>query len=200
MQESICQSCPTDARLWPHFMEASCDCSICTAALCKLLTLELANCGIGARESGALQVIGRLARMTVLEVRGNSLIGDTGMQRLATALASGSLNSLKKLRFEDCEVGPAGCSALCEGIGGIVSIEELVLRHNRRIGDMGAHSLGELLSANTTLAKLDLAQCGIGADGCSALCRGVVNEQMLLLVFALAQTGRDCSSPAHMHV
>lgn len=98
--------------------------------------------------------------------------GDAGVAAVAAVLKTGGpLVALTNVEFMNCEVTPDGCWALADALmmGANTSLLSLQLDINPSLGDAGALQLCEGLRSNSSLTKLQLSYCEVGADGAAAL-------------------------------
>ena len=116
-------------------------------------------------------------RVTIVDLDGNTEIGDEGAKALAEALKVNA--TVKTLWLKSCGIGDDGAVALAEALRSNTSLTEVYLWYNKEIGDEGAKALAEALKGNATVKTLDLHGCGIGDDGAAALAEALRSNTSL---------------------
>ncbi|KAI4903409.1 hypothetical protein NFI96_025899, partial [Prochilodus magdalenae] len=95
---------------------------------------------------------------------------DSGVNKISDLLKDQHCK-LEKLELAECRIGDKGCADLIKALKSNPSspLRELNLNSND-LGDSGVKELSDLLrNENSKLEKLELANCSITAEGCSAL-------------------------------
>ena len=78
-------------------------------------------------------------------------------------------NCFKTLNISYCSVDDQGVKSLASALEMNSSLEELNLRENVAVTDIGHMTLGESLKRNRALKRLDVSHCGIGDQGVKSL-------------------------------
>lgn len=105
--------------------------------------------------------------LTRLSLAGN-LIGDVGAAHIGRAL--GVNRALTWLNLSWNRIGSTGAVALADGLRVNQHLASLSLAWNG-LEDRGGWALGEMLACNTGLRKLDMSNCRLGAEACTAIAR-----------------------------
>jgi hypothetical protein len=95
---------------------------------------------------------------------------------LSQALSRGfSVNAnSKRLELTDCGVDEEDAIALAAALQTNTSLEEILIEHNRSVGDQGAMALADaLLHGSAPLKKLSLEGCSIESAVVAALARAL---------------------------
>jgi len=125
-----------------------------------LLELQLAACGIavagGAALGRALSANKALQKLILLN---NSGMKDEGVEALAAGLKDNG--TLFELRLRHCGIAAAGAAALGNALRTHKAMQKLILYQNREIKGAGVMALAKGLNGNSTLALLNLRDCGL---------------------------------------
>ena len=120
----------------------------------------------------------------------NQRVGNVGMTSMAEALAGNS--TVTWLDISGCDVGPTGIKALAPWLGKTHVLKTLWIASNPLMGDQGCTELAAGLRTNTTLAKLDLSSCNVGAPGCAEVVKALqANPSLRELRLALNTFGDE---------
>jgi len=102
---------------------------------------------------------------------GNNIAGDGLCDGIAELIGSGG-STLTTWYIAGNRLTAEGISTLCEVLKNDDQVLQLWLKRNP-LKPVAGHFLGDLLAANTTLAVLDLVNCGLLDDGVSSVFDGL---------------------------
>ena len=146
--------------------------SAAVSASRTLTKLSLGYCGITAVGAALLAAgMARSVSLAELCLQSNVGIGDAGARALGAALSA--CRRLANLNLGGCGLTSQGAAHVAAGVTHSVSLAELHLEGNERIGDGGARALGAAVSASSSLTKLNLGGCGITARGAAHVAWGM---------------------------
>uniref|UniRef100_A0A8C1E405 NACHT domain-containing protein n=1 Tax=Cyprinus carpio carpio TaxID=630221 RepID=A0A8C1E405_CYPCA len=137
---------------------------------CQLKTLRFLG---PAADEGCQYVTGIVGKNPLL-LRELNLskhkLGDTPVNQIA-ALLQDKHCTLNTLMLSDCGLTDEGCSAVISALKSNPShLRELNLSGNKLLGDSGVKNLSDLLmNTQFKLEKLELSDCGLTDEGCSAV-------------------------------
>jgi hypothetical protein len=123
----------------------------------ELLDVSDNKCG----DSGAVAICRSLRDSPTLKTLNlqNNRIGVRGGREIGAMLGSPAMR-LKKLNVSWNNIRGAGADAICRAIGSSMFLKQLQASWNA-FGESTALELGDALSTNKSLLKLDLAHCGL---------------------------------------
>jgi Ran GTPase-activating protein (RanGAP) involved in mRNA processing and transport len=146
-----------------------------------LPSLEVLNLGNNAITNDGVwqltRVVGTLERLRILDLSSNQL-GDDAAAEIARMLPS--LQSLSSLDLSgNKEIGDSGAEVLADALQSMPTLSELTLTYNS-IGNLGSASLGALLeNENCHLVDIDLNGNKVGDEGAVALAQGIKSNTSL---------------------
>jgi Ran GTPase-activating protein (RanGAP) involved in mRNA processing and transport len=136
--------------------------------------------GVAIGVAGAKSISAALAGNKSVKrlVLPENAVSDAGAVALAASL-SGS--RIEELHLPRCGIGSAGAEAIGRALQGTSALRLVQLAGNRAIGDKGAAGIAQGLakvvaSSKRRTLRLNLIDCGIGADGASALGRALASQ------------------------
>ncbi|KAI0208614.1 hypothetical protein LSAT2_006667 [Lamellibrachia satsuma] len=131
----------------------------------SVTSLDLDSCTIGA--DGMKSVTTALLQCPQVEnlwLRSNDLSNPE-----ASAVLGDSIQKIKKLDLDSCNIGADGMLAVVTALLNSPNVVVLMLRNNDLSDPEASKALGEFIQKMTSLQKLSLASCNIGAGGMQAV-------------------------------